>query len=128
MNEIILSGILGRIEMKTYGPEQKVLANFSVAVKPRKDSETLWMKCVAFDYSAQSFEKYGIKVGDLILVKGMVDQDTYTDKTGQQKQAMKLVIQKIQKLYKPVGSGSYEVETTMPEPHRGVPDLDDIPF
>lgn len=129
MNELFISGIIGRVELKPYGQDGKVLANFSLAVRQGKDKESMWLNCIAFDYAALTFQNLNIQKGDLVLIKGTLNEDSYTDKQGAPKKAMKVIAQKVEKLHKADKSQAQAFDSNDTQPVRqDLHDLSDIPF
>ena len=128
MNELFISGIIGRVEIKPYGQEGKVLVKFSLAVRQGKDKDSMWLDCTGFDYAALTFQNLNIQKGDLVLIKGSLGEDSYTDKQGIAKKAMKVLAQKVEKLTKADRSQPQAFDASNSDRFSSVPDLDDLPF
>ena len=80
MNKIIISGNIGRSELKHTEKNVAVL-NFSVAVTNSYDREkTDWFNCVLFGKRAESLAKY-IKKGAAVVVCGRIESNKYQEKT-----------------------------------------------
>lgn len=127
MNDLFISGLIGRVEIKPYGQDGKILANYSLAVRQGRDKESMWLNCISFDYAALSFQNLNIQKGDLVLIRGTLNEDSYTDKQGMPKKSMKVIASKVEKLHK-ADKSQPSFEAIEPIPTRSVVDFDDIPF
>jgi single-strand DNA-binding protein len=87
MNNITISGSLGRDAETKYLNNGDAVASFSVADSQGKDKPTIWWNCSLFGKRAGSLIQYLTK-GQAVTVVGSVSQREYTDKEGQKKTAI----------------------------------------
>lgn len=78
MNEMIILGRLTAEPEIRSTADGKTVANYSLA-ENRDREHTNFFRCVAFGKAAEFAEKY-LKKGNLILVTGMVQTGSYTNK------------------------------------------------
>lgn len=87
MNNITISGSLGRDAETKYMQNGDPVSSFSVADSQGKDKPTIWWNCSLFGKRAESLAQYLTK-GQSVTVVGSVSQREYTDKEGQKKTAI----------------------------------------
>ena len=142
----IICGNIGRDpEIRQMQSGDKV-ASFSVAVTERwkdkhnqKQERTEWFRCTCFKGLAGVVESY-VRKGSKVLIEGKQKTDSYTDKDGNQRQSITLIVDQMQMLggnenqTQPQAQQNYNQGRSsggsqMPNPHGGADDLDDeIPF
>ncbi len=117
-NQTILAGNLTRSpELRTTG-EGKSVASFVVAVNGTKEGETLFMRCVAFEKTADRAAKY-LKKGDPVLVSGRLRESAW-ETEGQKHKQVSLTVEKLQFLRSPApGESGLEEEGADPDPFVG---------
>lgn len=78
----------------------KAVVSFSLAVTPRvyknnewSDGETIWFR-VTTNNRAEALGD-ALKKGDTVVVSGQMRQNTYTDKSGQQRQGFEISAQEV---------------------------------
>ena len=85
MNLVVQSGRLVSRPDKRYTVNNKPVVNFCIAVKKRKKSQdgkdADFFYCTAWDVHAENIFKY-FDQGDVIMVKGRLENDNYTDREG----------------------------------------------
>jgi len=132
MNKIILIGNLGRDPDMSYTTNGTAVTKFTLAVarrtKPNNsgERETDWFNIVAWQQLAEICNNY-LKKGQKVYVEGRLEQRRYTDKEGNNRTAIDVVINEMEMLtpknQQPSSSGS---------DYSGSPDdlgeLDDHPF
>src|ERR1017187_9702884 len=92
-NKVIIAGNLGSDpELRTTAGGTSV-ASFSLALNRKwKDSngedkeEITWVRCTAFDKTAETISEY-VKKGDPLLVEGRLHDNTWTDKETSEKRS-----------------------------------------
>jgi len=109
--KIIIQGNVGQVHQTKYTASNDAVVGFSVAYSDGKDKPTTWFNCTAFKKTAEVVEKY-VQKGDAILVEGRIQCEKYQDKTGQDKEAWKVVVDKVALLGKKSSSES------KPEPEK----------
>ena len=122
MNTVALSGRLGRaVDYKQGSEPKKSVAKFSIAVNGRTKDDTSWIDCVAFGSTAEYLAKYSDK-GSLLLVEGRLKQETWQDRNGNNRTAIKVYVQNAQA----IGSVNRAQEENT-EPTLDI-EADDLPF
>jgi single-strand DNA-binding protein len=98
MNNLIVTGNLGKDPKLTFSKDGKAIASFSLAVSQRvkKDNEwvdgkPMWLQTKFFGGMAEKIaDRYA--VGDTVTVSGRLEQSWYTDKdTGEEKFSLDLI-------------------------------------
>lgn len=119
LNSVIIGGRVGQdIELRTAG-NGKYVTSFNLACA--YDTYTTWIKCVAWDKTAEAVHKYAHK-GDRVVVQGRLSQRDWTDKEGNERVSYEITIEKI------VFSDSKR-ETPKPEPAEyQTEESDELPF
>lgn len=135
MNNVVISGNLGKAPELKDTTTGKVMANFSVALYCGKDRDgepkTLWVNCTAWERAAEQAGR--MDKGTPVVVSGRMD--CYKNREGQM--VMQLSVQEIQRCERYVRddtreatprSGAHKPSGSMPpDATAGVGD-DDIPF
>lgn len=100
MNVVILIGRLGHdAEMKAVNGDKKKVCNFSVATEERVkrgagfDKLTTWHRIVAWDFLAE--QAGTIKKGELVMIEGTLRNNKWRDKTGNDKEEMQVLCQRL---------------------------------
>jgi single-strand DNA-binding protein len=114
MNKIILSGNLGsNATSQNFG--DNTVINFNLAVNDNyKDQNgnwidrTIWYQC-AF-WSKRSTER--LVKGAKILVSGLPRLSEYTDKNGQQRSQIKVIVDSLEVVHSPIQSGAQQEQQT----------------
>ena len=94
MNRWIGSGRLTRDPEIRYTQQQTAIATFAVAVDRWKE-DTDFFTCKAFGKTAEHIDKYWHK-GMKALITGRLQQDVWTDKNGDKKQAVVILVDEIE--------------------------------
>ena len=99
MNKWIAMGRLTRDpETRFYG-DNKMMANFSLAVdrrfKRKDESGADFFNCTAFGGTASLIEKY-MKKGTKVVVEGEIQNNNYEDKDGVKHYSMKVIVSSIE--------------------------------
>ena len=92
--KIIIQGNVGQVHETKYTTSNDAVVGFSVAYSEGKDKPTTWFNCTAFKKTAEVVEKY-VHKGDAILVEGRIHCEKYKDKSGQDKEAWKVIVDKV---------------------------------
>lgn len=122
MNTVAISGRLGRaVDYKQWSEPKKSVAKFSIAVNGRTKDDTSWIDCVAFGSTAEYLAKYSDK-GSLLIVEGRLKQETWQDRNGNNRTAVKVYVQNAQA----IGSVNRAQEENT-EPTIDI-EADDLPF
>ena len=126
--KIIIQGNVGQVRPTKYTSSNDAVVGFSVAYSDGKDKPATWFSCTAFKKNAEVVEKY-VQKGDAILVEGRIHCKKYQDKTGQDKEAWEVIVDKVALL----GKKSSGESKPAPEKQASVADSldcfeDDIPF
>lgn len=91
MNVVILSGRLTKDPEIRQTQTGKKVAGHGIAVDRQKKGEADFFDCVAWGYDAEFAEKY-LHKGTKVIVEGRLQNDSYTDKQGQNRTATKIVV------------------------------------
>ena len=87
MNNIAITGNLGKdIEIR-HLPDGTPIGNFSVADSQGKDKPAIWWNCSLFGKRCESLAPYLVK-GQQVTVIGNVTEREWTDNNGQKRRAM----------------------------------------
>lgn len=141
-NKVILMGRITKdIEIKTT-PSGVAVTSFSIAVDRRvksKDGEkvTDFIDCVAWRQTADFISRFFCK-GKLILIEGELQTRTYTDKNGNNRKAVEVIVdqasftgEKRQTDSSPVAQEQRPEQSAPPEQYEQLPGEstgDDYPF
>lgn len=138
-NRVILVGNLTRDPELSYTPSNTPVCQFGMATNRRwrdqngnQKEETCFVDLVAYGRSAETLNQYMSK-GRSLLVEGRLRYRKWTDKEGQNRSKLDVLVESFQFLGQPgVGRGPGRAETAVDEPppsDEDVPPLDpDIPF
>lgn len=92
LNSVIITGRVGQnIELKTTG-NGKYVVNFNLAVQ--NDDTTNWIRCVAWEKTAEALNKYAHK-GDRLTIKGRL-QTREWEQNGQKRSTSEVWVEWIQ--------------------------------
>ena len=133
-NQAIIAGRLTREPEVRQLPSGAPVTNFSLATNHtyktkdgQKVEEVLFMECTAFGRTAEVMVQYAVK-GQILMVAGRLRQEEWTDKDGNARKTIRLVVDTMQLGQKPMGEGG---NVAAPKPKRDdappIPD-EDIPF
>lgn len=135
-NKVILMGRITRdIEIKTT-PSGKAVTSFSIAVDRRvqsKDGEKItdFIDCVAWRQTADFISRFFSK-GKLILIEGELQTRTYTDKNGNNRKAVEVIVDRASFTGEKAGAQEQRPEQSAPpEQYEQLPGEstgDDYPF
>ena len=89
MNNVIISGRLTKDPDIRYTSSQMCVANFTLAVDRWGNKGTDFIRCVAFNKTAEFIEKNGFK-GQSVTVRGRLTVDSYEDKDGNKRTETKV--------------------------------------
>ena len=125
MNNICIAGTIGNSEVRYLNNGDPVL-QFSVADSQGKDKPTIWWNCTLWGKRAESLGNF-VQKGGKVTVTGTVVEEHYTDKSGQEKKAMKVKVNDIA-----LQGGKAEAEEKparqAAKPQQADLDDSDIPF
>ena len=124
MNNICIAGTIGNAEVRYLNNGDPVL-QFSVADSQGKDKPTLWWNCTLWGKRAESLGNF-VQKGGKVTVTGTVVEEHYTDKSGQEKKAMKVKVNDIA-----LQGGKAEAEekpARQDKPVMAPDDSEDLPF
>lgn len=94
MNNITITGTLGRdIELRTLNNGDRV-GNFSVADSQGREKPTIWWNCQLYGKRAESLSQYLTK-GQQVTVAGSISEREWTDNNGQKRKAMEIRVSDI---------------------------------
>lgn len=94
MNNISISGNLGRDSETRFLPNGDPVCTFSVADSMGKDKGTIWWRCSLFGKRAEALGQYLTK-GQQVTVIGTVSERSYTDKDGTPKTSVDVRVQDV---------------------------------
>lgn len=101
MNKVIMMGRLTRDPEVRYsqGASQTAVARFSLAVdrrwKREGEPDADFFNCTAFGKQAEFVEKY-LKQGTKVVVTGRIQNDNYTDRSGNKVYSVQILIEEIE--------------------------------
>lgn len=99
MNEVRLSGRLGK-DIKLIQTKSGMQMGASVlAYTAKKDAETQWFDLVMFGDNIATWES-NFKKGALVKLEGKLASRKYTDKTGAERQGFSIIVNSISPLFK----------------------------
>lgn len=94
MNNITITGSLGRdIELRSM-PNGDRVGSFSVADSQGRDKPTIWWNCQLFGKRAESLAQYLTK-GQQVTVAGNIAEREWTDKEGNKRKQMDIRVNDI---------------------------------
>jgi single-strand DNA-binding protein len=132
MNNITITGSLGRdIELRSM-PNGDRVGSFSVADSQGRDKPTIWWNCQLFGKRAESLAQYLIK-GQQVTVAGSIAEREWTDKDGNKRKQMDI---RVSDLALQGGKREQSAVPAAPAPSKaaqsgfdgGFDDGSDIPF
>ena len=92
MNTIVLTGNLARDPELRYTPDNKAVAQFTVAVKrPFTKDKVDFINCVAWEKEGENIDKYFSK-GSFIALRGYLTIRTYEANDGQKKTFAEVIV------------------------------------
>ena len=104
MNKIILIGNLGKDPEMNYTPSGVAVTKFSVAVNRvtktatgEKQEETEWFNIVALRQLAETCNTY-LHKGSKVYIEGRLTQRKYTDREGNQRTAVEVIVNDMEML------------------------------
>lgn len=102
LNKVMLLGNLTRDIQLSYTPAQTAVADFGMAINRKwkgKDEqqkeETCFVDCVSFGKSAETLNKY-VSKGNPLFVEGRLKFESWTDKDGNKRSKLKVVVENFQ--------------------------------
>ncbi len=94
MNNVTITGTLGRnIELRTLNNGDRV-GNFSVADSQGREKPTIWWNCQLYGKRAEGLSQYLTK-GQQVTVAGSISEREWTDNNGQKRKAMEIRVSDI---------------------------------
>jgi len=87
MNNISISGSLGKDAEVKYLANGDAICNFSVADSQGRDKPAIWWNCGLYGKRAESLSQYLTK-GQAVTVIGSVSEREWTDKEGNKRKSM----------------------------------------
>jgi len=102
MSDINIVSVSGRLVAKPevkYAKTGTAVCNFSICVsnydkQAEKKEKPNFFNCVCFGHTAEALVKYRDQ-GDSIFVAGILQQETWTNKEGQKRTAVKIIVNHI---------------------------------
>ena len=94
INSLILTGNLGNDPEIFFGSEGDPVTSFSLAFKSGRD-KTSWIKCVAFNKTAEISEKY-LHQGARIAVVGYLQQSKWKTTEGESRSTFEMIVNSIE--------------------------------
>ena len=118
LNNIILSGNLtADIELKQT-PSGVSVARFTIAVNRKYakdgDKKTDFFRCIAWRQSAEFLANYAGK-GTQVVIEGHLEQEEYTDKQGNKRDAITVVAENAQVVFTKRTEGAQDTKTDKAE-------------
>ena len=89
INQLVLTGNLGNDPEIFFGSEGDPVTSFSLAFKQGRD-KTGWIKCVAFNKTAEICEKY-LHSGARIAVVGYLQQSKWKTNEGESRSSFEMI-------------------------------------
>ena len=87
MNNITITGNIGKEAVRRSLHDGTAVLSFSVADNQGKDKPAIWWNCSLFGKRADALQQYLTK-GQQVTVIGTVSEREYTDKDGHQRKSM----------------------------------------
>ena len=115
-NKVLQGGHLTRKPELTYLPSQTSVCNFGLANnrKYKDKEETLFLDCVVFGQQAETFHKY-LDKGDPVFIEGRLKLDQWKDNEGNNRQKLKVIVERFQFLGKAPDKGGQSNPDYNPE-------------
>ena len=100
MNKIMITGRLTR-NIEVYNSEKTTVGNFTLANDTGygDKKKTNFFKCVCFGKTVEVMEKYTSQ-GSKIIICGELQEDNYTDKNGNKRKDVKIIVNEVEFLEK----------------------------
>lgn len=100
MNKIIITGRLTK-DVEVHNSEKTSVGTFTLAndVGYGDNKKTNFFRCVCFGKTTEVMNKYTSK-GSKILICGELREDNYTDKNGDKRNAVKIIVSEVEFLEK----------------------------
>jgi len=126
MNNVVLSGYVGRDTEVTFSKKGTAIGKFSLAVAGFADGQktTTWFNCVCFGKTAELANKYVLK-GSHIEVSGSVEVQQYEDKEGNKRTSVSVIVNNLGFLDKKSDNDNQEQKQTNQTADN---DDSDLPF
>lgn len=126
MNNLMISGNLGKDPELKNLDSGKTVCNFTVADNVKKD-KTIWWSCVAWGKTAEAIAEYFQK-GQKIICVGFVDEREWENKDGEARKTMELNVQKFDFGGKSSGAGGSVPSASAPSAPKADQEDDNLPF
>ena len=136
LNKVVLMGRFSADPELRYSSNQTEIVNFTLAVdkpynKNNDHPEANWIECVAFGKTAQLInDRFG--KGSRIIVEGRLDTSNFTDKDGNKRKSIKVVVENINFVDKKSDShNNSDDSSSNPDGFTAISesiDDDDLPF
>lgn len=132
MNIVVLSGRLTKDPVKCVTQSNISVCNFSLAVQrphtKKEDNLTDYFDCVIWRQGADILEKYYHK-GDGITVSGYLQTKQWTDKDGNQRSGIEIMVNDFEHPLTRKNQGEAQgTEATAPDGYVQVKDDEPLPF
>lgn len=139
MNKVLMMGRLVRDPEVRYsqGANATAVARFSIAVdrrfKKEGEPEADFFNCTCFGKTAEFAEKF-LKQGTKIVLSGRVENDNYTDKSGNKVYGTRILVEEVEFAESKANASSAEQKpqnkpnTEATEGFMNVPDDEELPF
>ena len=118
INQLTVTGHLGRDPEMNYTTAGKAVCKMNVAVDQGKDQKPIWVRVTCWEKVAERISEQAHK-GDEVYIQGRFQVRTYQDKTGVERQSIEVTASTVQ-----LTQRTTRTETT----DDGLGDLDDHPF
>ena len=122
MNNITITGNIGKEAVRRSLQDGTSVASFSGADNQGKDKPAIWWNCSLFGKRADALQQYLTK-GQQVTVIGTVSEREYTDKDGQQRKSMDVRVSDIA-LQGSRQDGAAPAPQRSPAPPRAAPQQD----
>lgn len=134
LNKIMLIGNLGRDPEMNYTPNGIAVTKFSLAVSRmtkspggERQEETEWFNIVAWRQLAETCNNY-LKKGNKVYIEGRLTQRKYTDKNGNERTAIDVVVSDMEMLTPKDRQSNAGSDTFPGGSDDALGDLDEHPF
>lgn len=125
INQVTVTGNLGRDPDMSYTPTGTAVTKFSVAVFQGKEKPTMWLNVIAWDTLGERINGQA-KKGNEVYVQGRLSLREYTDKTGVKRQAFEVTASSVQLTQKQDRLDS--TASSLSDRDNPLGELDDHPF
>ncbi len=129
MNNITITGSLGRDLEIRHMPNGDPVGSFSVADSQGRDKPTIWWNCQLFGKRAESLAQYLTK-GQQVTVVGSITEREWTDKDGNKRKQMDIRVNDLALQGGRREQGAAPARSPAPAPTASGfdADLEEIPF